>query len=167
MPKVIDTYTALKFDEGEKLTIYPDIYNYWTVGVGHLLTKINDKALAITILDSLVGRSTKGVLTQQESEAIFQQDLDKFQKQVLQSPVLAPIFNKLDVVRQAGLLNMCFQIGVAGVESFKNSLTLIANKEYAQASVNLKKSRWYSQTTNRASRVIDTLVTGTFDSYNS
>lgn len=167
MSKVIDAYTALKFDEGEKLTIYPDIYNYWTAGVGHLLTKINDKALAITILDNLVGRSTKGVITQQESEDIFQSDLEKIEKQILQSSILSPIYNKLDSVRKAGVVNMCFQMGVVGTEAFKNSLTLVSNKQYTQASVNLKKSKWYSQTGNRASRVIDTLVTGTFDSYNS
>ena len=166
MTKVDDLYSALVVDEGEVLHIYPDQYNYQTVGIGHLLTKENNRLAAISILNKIVGRNTNGYITKDESRSIFMTDLAKFQKQVLQSSVLAPIFNKLDVVRQAGLLNMCFQMGTAGAESFHNSLTLVANKQYTQASTNLKQSKWYSQTENRASRVIDTLVTGTFGSYN-
>ena len=167
MAKVTDLYSALVVDEGEVLHIYPDQYNYQTVGIGHLLTKENNRLAAISILNKIVGRSTNGYITKSESQQIFMGDVAKFKKQVLQSSVLYPIFNKLDEVGQAGLLNMCFQMGVSGVESFHNSLTLIASGSYTQAETNLMKSRWASQTPNRAKRVINTLVTGTFDSYNS
>ena len=167
MSEVNDIYTALVVDEGEVLHIYPDPYNYQTIGIGHLLTKENNRLAAISILNKLVGRSTNGYITKNESQQIFMGDVAKFKKQVLQSSVLYPIFDTLDEVRQAGLLNMCFQMGVADVESFHNSLTLVANGSYTQAETNLLKSRWASQTSNRAKRVISTLVTGTFDSYNS
>lgn len=164
--KVVDLASALRVDEGEKLTIYQDTLGYWTVGIGHLLTKQASKTAAISVLDKLVGRSTKGTITKAESEAIFKQDKDKLESQVLANTTLKPIYISLSSIRKQAVLNMVFQMGLASTASFKNSLTLIANGSYSVAKANLLKSKWASQTPNRAARVIDTLVTGTFDSYN-
>ena len=57
MSKVTDLYSALVVDEGEVLHIYPDQYNYQTVGIGHLLTKENNRLAAISILNKIVGRT--------------------------------------------------------------------------------------------------------------
>ena len=71
MTKVTDLYSALVVDEGEVLHIYPDQYNYQTVGIGHLLTKENNRLAAISILNKIVGRNTNGYITKDESRNIF------------------------------------------------------------------------------------------------
>ena len=164
--KVTDLASALTVDEGEKLTIYKDTLGYWTVGKGHLLTKVPSKTTAIAILGKLVGRSTNGTITKAESDSIFEKDRSSLETQVLANKVLKPIYISLSTVRKQAVLNMVFQMGLSSVASFQNSLTLVANGQYVKAKSNLLKSKWASQTPERAKRVIDTLVTGTFDSYN-
>ncbi|BDU12074.1 hypothetical protein [Escherichia phage phiWec190] len=164
--KVVDEFDMLAVDEGLKLTVYPDTLGYWTVGIGHLLTKKKDKAEAIRILDALVGRKTNGVITEKEARAIFADDVEKAKKQIKNSSILAPIYDKVSETRKLAIINMVFQLGLTGTEGFKNSLTLISNSYYTQAGKNMRASKWYSQTPNRAERVIKVLTSGTLDSYN-
>ncbi|WP_373559966.1 glycoside hydrolase family protein, partial [Klebsiella pneumoniae] len=45
----------LRFDEGEKLQVYKDTEGYWTVGIGHLLTKEGaNKQVISSQADSLI-----------------------------------------------------------------------------------------------------------------
>lgn len=166
MAKVVDEFDMLRVDEGLKLTVYPDTLGYWTVGIGHLLTKIKDKAKAIQILDTLVGRKTNGVITEKEARQIFANDVAAVKKQIKNSSILAPIYDKVSDTRKLAIINMVFQLGLAGAEGFKNSLTLISNAQYTQAGKNMRASKWYSQTPNRAERVIKVLTSGTLDAYN-
>ena len=55
-------YEMLRFDEGEKLQVYKDTEGYWTVGIGHLLTKNPTKEQAIACLDKELNRVTSGVV---------------------------------------------------------------------------------------------------------
>lgn len=166
MARVVDEFDMLRLDEGLKLTIYKDTLGYWTIGIGHLLTKVKDKAVAIAELDKLVGRKTNGVITEAEARTIFKKDVEKATKQIKQSKILSPIYDKVSPIRKMAIINMVFQMGIAGAESFKNSLTLVSNSYYTQAGINLRKSKWYKQTPNRAERVIKVLTSGTLDAYN-
>lgn len=56
------------------------------------------------------------------------------------------------------LLNMSFNLGVAGLLTFKNTLAYIKEKNYPQAAANMKKSLWYKQIPQRAQRQIDRLL---------
>ena len=166
MARVVDVFDMLAFDEGLKLTVYTDTLGYWTVGIGHLLTKVKDKATAIAVLDKLVGRKTNGVITEAEARSIFQKDVNEAVRGIHSSTILSPIYDKVSDIRKMAIINMVFQMGVKGTESFKNSLTLVSNSYYTQAANNLRKSKWYKQTPNRAERVIKVLQSGTLDAYN-
>nr|7RGR_A Chain A, Artificial protein L056 [synthetic construct]7RGR_B Chain B, Artificial protein L056 [synthetic construct] len=165
MAKVVDEFDMLRVDEGLKLTVYQDHLGYWTVGIGHLLTKIKDKAKAIQILDNLLGRKTNGVITEKEARQIFEGDVKKAIQGILSNATLSPIYDILDEVRRCALINMVFQMGVAGVAGFNNSLRMLQEKRWDEAAVNLAQSRWYRQTPNRAKRVISTFKTGTWKAY--
>lgn len=93
MAKVVDVFDMLRFDEGLKLTVYTDTEGYWTVGIGHLLTKLKDKSEAIRILDNLVGRKTNGVITEAEARKIFEGDVKKAIQQIHSSTILSPIYD--------------------------------------------------------------------------
>ncbi|QFR56072.1 lysozyme murein hydrolase [Serratia phage Muldoon] len=158
-------FEMLAYDEGLKLTVYLDTEGFWTAGIGHLLTKNPSKAVAIAELDKLVGRSTGGTITKAEAERIFAQDVAKSEKGIQGNAVLGPVYAGLDSIRRMALVNMTFQLGVAGAAGFTNSMKLLAAKQWKEAAINLAKSKWYNQTPNRAKRVISVFETGTLSMY--
>lgn len=162
----MNIFQMLSVDEGLRLDVYKDTEGYWTVGIGHLLTKNPSKAIAIQELDRLVGRSTNGVITKDEAELIFKKDVDKAILGIKSNSTLAQIYAGLDDVRRDALVNMTFQLGVAGVAGFRKGMAAISAKDWKRAEVELKDSRWFkSQTPARAGRVIGVMCTGTYKGY--
>lgn len=159
------TYDMLRYDEGKKNSLYKDTLGFWTIGVGHLVTKDPSVAVARQILDKKFKRVTGGTLTDAEVESLFNEDIEVTIRGIMNSKFLAPIYTKLDCARQSALINMCFQMGVSGVEGFRNSMSYISAGQWDKAAANLKQSKWYKQTTNRANRVINVFQTGNFNSY--
>lgn len=160
----MDIFNMLKYDEGCKLEIYKDTLGYYTIGIGHLVSKESEFSIAVATLDSSIGRSTNGIITDIEAQTLFQSDVAKA-KSSLSQYGLGSLLNNLDPVRQAALINMSFQLGAHGVANFKNSMALLARGEWEAAANELKNSTWYRQTTNRATRVIETFRTGTWSAY--
>ena len=151
----MNIFEMLRIDEGLRLKIYKDTEGYYTIGIGHLLTKS----------PSLNGRNCNGVITKDEAEKLFNQDVDAAVRGILRNAKLKPVYDSLDAVRRCALINMVFQMGETGVAGFTNSLRMLQQKRWDEAAVNLAKSRWYNQTPNRAKRVIATFRTGTWDAY--
>lgn len=166
MAKVADIFGMLQVDEGLKLSVYRDTEGYWTVGIGHLLSKKPSIAVAKSVLDSQIGRKTNGIITEAEARKLFQGDVDKAIQQIKLNSTLSPLYISYDATRRLALINMVFQLGVDGAAGFKNSLTLVQDGAYNQALINLRKSRWYKQTPNRAERISQVLATGTLKAYN-
>ena len=77
MAKVTDVFGMLQIDEGLKLSIYKDTEGYWTVGIGHLLTKkpSTDVAKVFLIVKS-VERQT-GLLQKPKHENSSKRTLTK------------------------------------------------------------------------------------------
>lgn len=139
-PKISNIYEQLREDEGERLTAYQDTEGYWTIGIGVLID------------------ARKGVgITKEESTFLFNRRLNA-KAQELQSKY--PQFAQLDDVRQGVLLNMSYQLGVNGVLAFKKMLSAINAHDWDEAARQMKDSKWYRQTTNRAERLIKQMQTG-------
>lgn len=158
-------FEMLQYDEGVELEIYLDTLGYYTVGIGHLLVKSNDKRAAIAQLDKELGRSTNGKITLQEAKDLFEKDVSAATKNIKANTVLAPVWAVLDPIRQMALINFVFQLGTTGAAGFTNSMKLLQQKRWDEAAVNLAQSKWYKQTTNRATRVISVFKTGTLNAY--
>lgn len=154
----------LAFDEGKVNKIYKDSLGYYTVGIGHLLTKENNKAKAISILDSLVNRETNGQITEEEIASLFEKDLQVVINGV-KSSALVEVYDAIDPIRRLALFNMVFQLGLNGTLNFKNSMRLAKENNWSKLESNLKQSLWYKQTTNRATRVINVFCDGDLKSY--
>nr|237L_A Chain A, T4 LYSOZYME [Tequatrovirus T4] len=161
----MNIFEMLRIDEGLRLKIYKDTEGYYTIGIGHLLTKSPSLNAAKSELDKAIGRNTNGVITKDEAEKLFNQDVDAAVRGILRNAKLKPVYDSLDAVRRAALINMVFQMGETGVAGFTNSLRMLQQKRWDEAAVNLAKSRWYNQTPNRAKRAITTFRTGTWDAY--
>lgn len=69
-------------------------------------------------------------------------------------------FRELDNNRAAAITDMVYNLGYSGFMGFKNSIAMIANKEWHKASENLKKSKWYKQVKRRGVKIVDIILTG-------
>lgn len=153
-------------DEGERLSIYRDSLGFFTVGVGHLVTRQkDDMKMAITELDKQIGRSTGGHITKQESAELLEKDINIVINGIERSNKLRPLYHQLSDVKKLGLISMCFQMGIAGVEGFNNSMRFLLQENWDRASRNLRVSKWYKQTPNRAERVINMICYGDLRPY--
>ncbi|KAM9961134.1 hypothetical protein ACTFIW_010471 [Dictyostelium discoideum] len=161
----------LKYDEGEKLEMYKDTEGYYTIGIGHLITRIKERNVAIKSLEEQLGHKVKmdsknePIITSSDSEALFEKDLSVATKSIESNPTLSTIYKNLDNIRKMAIINMVFQMGVNNVLTFKMSLKLIEEKKWAEAAKELKNSTWNHQTPNRSNRVISVIETGTLNAY--
>lgn len=157
-------YEMLRFDEGEKLQVYKDTEGYWTIGIGHLLTKNPSKEQAIACLDKELNRVTSGVISKSESEQLFNQDTSRALQDISRSE-LSSIYIQMNGPRRAALVNLTFQLGLAGVLKFRKMIQYLKVGNYEAAADEGLDSKWARQTPNRARRVTEVIRTGTFSSY--
>ena len=71
-----------------------------------------------------------------------------------------PVIGTLDPVRSAAIMNMTYQLGVAGVDGFDKMWAAIEAGDWLLAARAARDSRWARQTPNRARRVTKALETG-------
>lgn len=135
-----DSYSQLKRDEGEVLHAYQDHLGYWTIGIG-----------------ILIDRRKGGGLRPEESEFIFRNRLKLLDAELTDR---LPWITKLDPARKGVLINMAFQMGVAGLLGFKNTLAMIEAGRYQDAAKAMLQSKWATQTPARAQRLSNQMATG-------
>lgn len=137
---ITDSYSQLKRDEGEVLHAYQDHLGFWTIGIGILIDKHRG-----------------GGLLPEESEFIFKNRL-RLIDEALSKRI--PWIKKLDPARRGVLLNMAFQMGIAGLLAFKNTLPMIEAGKYQDAAKAMLQSKWAKQTPARAQRLSNQMRTG-------
>ncbi|SMQ91082.1 Phage-related lysozyme (muraminidase) [Raoultella ornithinolytica] len=159
-----DLYNMLREDEGENLKLYKDTEGFWTIGIGHLVTKDPSKEKAISILDKDLSRITSGFISKSESERLFAQDTSKALRGIEQSS-LSSIYIGMNGPHRAALCNLVFQLGLTGVLGFRKMVRYLELKQYAEAANEELNSKWAHQTPNRAHRVTETIRNGNFSTY--
>ncbi len=132
----------IKQDEGLVLHVYDDTLGYSTIGYGRL-----------------VDRRKNGGISEEEALYLLKNDVNA-RLNVLENAI--DFFARLDDARKAVLLNMSFQLGIAGLLKFKSTLSYIESGDYENASANMLKSLWARQTPNRANRLAEQMRTGTW-----
>lgn len=139
---MIEQLTAqLRRDEGTRETAYKDSEGWLTIGVGRLI-------------DS---RKPGAGLRPDEIDYLLRNDIAD-RVQALQKAL--PWFAKLDQARQGVLINMAFQLGTEGLLGFSYTLGLVRDGKYAEAAVQMLKSKWANQTPERAKRLAEQMKTG-------
>lgn len=96
-------------------------------------------------------------LSEEESELLLAHRLGKLKAKLAAS---LPCFSGLDEVRQACLLDMAYQMGVAGLLKFETTLALVSHRSYENAAKHMLDSRWADQTPIRAKQVAEMMRTG-------
>ena len=129
----------LKKHEGMRLKPYTDTVGKLTLGIGR---NIEDKGI-----------------TEQEALFMLNNDVDYFYGQLNKK---LPWFKSLDDARQNVLVNMAFNLGVAGLLTFKNMLEECKNEQYNFASIEMLNSKWAKQVGNRSLELSQQMLTGEF-----
>ena len=132
----------IKQDEGLVLHSYADTLGYATIGYGRL-----------------VDQRKGGGISEDEALYLLKNDVNA-RLNVLENAI--DFFARLDDARKGVLLNMSFQLGIAGLLKFKSTLSYIESGDYENASANMLKSLWARQTPNRANRLAEQMRTGTW-----
>jgi len=133
-PNWIATLTKqLRSDEGEVLSAYQDHLGYWTIGVGRLIDKRRG-----------------GCISKEESTYLLTNDINRCVNDIA---VALPWFEALDDARKGVLINMSFQLGVAGLLQFKTMLGYIEAGKYSEAADSMYQSLWAKQTPERCNRM--------------
>lgn len=130
----------LRRHEGEVLNAYQDHLGFWTIGVGRLIDKRKG-----------------GGITHEESTYLLNNDVDKVLREL---EARLPWYTRLDDPRKAVLLNMGFQLGIAGLMGFSKTLNLIETGKYAEAADQMLLSKWATQTPRRAHEMVEQMRSG-------
>lgn len=130
----------LKREEGFIPHAYQDHLGYWTIGYGKLIDKRKG-----------------GGITEKQALMLLRDEIAE-KRAELESAL--PWITTLDQVRHTVLLAMAFQMGVAGVVGFKNTLAALAAGDYAKAAKGIRGSKWAQQTPGRAERMAKAIETG-------
>lgn len=126
--------------EGRVPHAYQDSLGYWTIGVGHLIDRRKGGKLPDHIID-----------------ALLDWDIDRTEELLART---LPWFRDLDPVRRAVLLDMAFNLGVAGLLGFKNTLAAVKEKRWEAAAHGMLASKWSRQVGYRSLRLADMMRSG-------
>jgi len=124
-------------DEGMRLKPYTDTVGKITIGCGRNLTD-------------------RGI-TQTEAIALLEHDIDGAE---LDCRAHFPWFDSLDLVRQAVLVNMVFNMGIKRVLKFPNTLKLMEARQDEAVPIQMLQSLWAEQVGDRALRLAEQWRTG-------
>lgn len=127
----------LKRDEGVRLKPYTDTVGKLTIGVGRNLSDVG--------------------ISDDECTAMLENDISRTAASL---DAKLPWWRDLDPVRQRVMLNMCFNMGIAGLMTFVNTLAFIKSGNWSAAANGMLASKWATQVGARAQRLAQMMRTG-------
>jgi GH24 family phage-related lysozyme (muramidase) len=144
--------SLLKYEEGTHRNgicyAYKDSLGYPTIGYGKLCEHVvvSSDAQAKPYCDKL------GTCSAQKAEKWLQDEISSKTSCVLTNSNIKAAYNKASNYRKAIIISMAYQLGCAGLAGFKQTLSYMANGNWASAATAMVDSNWYRQTPNRANR---------------
>ena len=124
--------------EGMVLDIYKDSVGIWTIGVERNLEHV-------------------GLRSEAEARYLLRSDIVAIRAELEKA---IPWIGDLDEVRQRCLMDMAFNLGVAGLMKFEKTLRLIAQGNLSGASQEMLRSKWADQVGQRAITLSRMMATG-------
>lgn len=125
--------------EGLKLKPYKDSVGKLTIGVGR---NIQDAGISVS-----------------EAELLLDNDIRRCEGQLRG---VLPWTQNLDPVRFDVLVNMCFNLGLAGLLKWRPTLALIEKGDYEGAAARLLEGKWARQVKSRAVELAQQLKSGQY-----
>lgn len=144
----------LNFEEGYKEKPYIDTRGYPTVAGGIL---IGPKGAALSNYTFTVPREVGDVWKQ----TIVRQKTSE----ISNYPDIVNALKQCNDARTDIIMSMAYQMGVAGLAGFKNTLKMISTGDFKGAANGMLNSAWAKQTPNRAKRHAQVMSDGTYKAY--
>tara|TARA_R100000388_G_C7238224_1_gene159373 strand:- start:8 stop:448 length:441 start_codon:yes stop_codon:yes gene_type:complete len=132
----------LKIDEGVKYEVYLDHLGLPTCGIGHLIKDTDPEH----------GLPVGAEIPEERVNELFEEDL---QITVDECKLIYNDFDDLPEEVQHIIANMMFNMGRPRLSRFHKMKQAVDNRDWQEASVQMKDSRWYKQVTNRAERLCE------------
>jgi len=131
-----DIIEQLRLHEGLELQPYKDTVGKITIGIGR---NLDDKGIS-----------------KKEAYYLCENDIKEVTKQLQKYEW----FTQLKDVRKRVLIDMAFNLGIAGLLSFKNMIQCLKDKEFVAAANEMINSKWHQQVKTRAFRLEKMMRTG-------
>ena len=135
----------IKADEGYKNEIYLDHLSLPTLGVGHLIKES----------DPEFGLEVGTFIDNERVDELFEQDLNTT---LDECTLLYDDFYVLPEEAQLIIANMMFNLGRPRLSRFHKMKKAVDNRDWQEASNQMKDSKWYRQVTNRAERLCERMA---------
>lgn len=135
---------SLKRDEGLRLTPYKDTRGFTTIYYGHNLD-------ANPLPAEVIAAANEATAT-----TVLLADVARIQHKLF---VTLPWVQTLPTVIQGVLVNMAFNMGVAGEEEFHHMIADCESHDFAAAAAAMKASLWYTQVGERGQRLVQQMAT--------
>ena len=132
----------LKIDEGVKYEVYLDHLGLPTCGIGHLIKDTDPEH----------GLPVGAEIPEERVNELFEEDL---KITVDECKLIYNTFDDLPEEAQHIIANMMFNMGRPRLSRFHKMKQAVDNRDWQEASVQMKDSRWYKQVTNRAERLCE------------
>lgn len=123
----------LKRQEGTVPYAYQDSSGYWSIATGRLIDKRKG-----------------GRLREDEMDLMLDNDIADTQVDVV---ARWPWVRGLNAARQDVLFNMAFNLGVAGLAGFRNTLEAVRTQRWDDAAKGMLASKWAKQVGARATEL--------------
>ena len=135
----------LERDEGCVYEVYLDHLGYETFGIGHLIRYHEEE----------YGWSVGTDVDERRVQEVFEQDV---QTVLSDCEKLYDDFYKLPEEAQLIIANMMFNMGYTRLSKFKGMKRGVDSRNWEEAAVEMVDSRWYTQVTNRAERLVQRMI---------
>tara|TARA_R100000541_G_scaffold15022_3_gene24414 strand:+ start:241 stop:684 length:444 start_codon:yes stop_codon:yes gene_type:complete len=132
----------ISIDEGLVEEIYLDHLGLPTFGIGHLILETDEE----------YGQEVGTPVSKERINQCFESDL---QNVLSDCEILYPDFYELPEEAQQIIANMMFNMGRTRLSKFKGMKAGVDSRDWGKAAEEMIDSRWYSQVTNRAERLVN------------
>ena len=157
---------VLKREEGFSSRPYFCPAGKLTIGYGHCLetnplTRAQIKRIcgkALSTDEAIEWLETHGI-SKDRAEWLLDMDIQECKAHLL---ARYEWMEDLDEVRFDAIVQMCFQLGIAGVSRFHKMLQALRDGAYDKAADEALDSKWAVQTPERARRVAEQIRTGSY-----
>lgn len=95
-------------------------------------------------------------ISQYEADTMLYNDMQKCYAEC----VKFSFWNKLGEIRQAALLDMCYNLGITRLRNFKKMLSALEKEDYKTAAKEALDSTWAKQVKGRATELAKIIETG-------
>lgn len=155
MLDMAEMITRLKLHEGCSLTPYKCPAGKLTIGIGR---NVDDNPLTAEEL-RVVGDWKHGI-TREAAHYLCRNDIEHCIADLKKN---LKWFDGLDKERKYALIDLCFNMGIRTLLTFKKTLASIAGGNYRTAAEQLLQSKYASQVGKRAKRIAILIETGRWE----